>query len=416
MGKTDELSADTSFIHQKRRHFRPTDIASLIQPLPPASDVTEVNENPEIPSAATSDKIMTALYNHIQSRYAFMDWDRLRDWERRRHEVCNAPAAAYSGRTDDQVGAFFLWLTYAVGAELVPDPVLESANTYLAQAMRYVDFVLQPHDMTTIRGMLYLLFFSFRCSDGPPLWFLSGFVMRLCLELYLHREKPLATPHEAEDRKRVFWSAYSFDRLISLASGRPFSIADYDIEISLPVDIDLADKDPSRIAALQAAQSDMPPPYAVSGELTTMSSAIHATRHYRIRSRISTLYAARAERPPEEVIHSILDDLQEWRNALPRQSASSVPVPVQPEDRFEMIYFQSVLYALRQEVAHCDAANPLLALCAMSAAESCEVSCCLTTGHLAMECLLTPSAAGKCTRTRKPSRRYAPCASCSCLA
>lgn len=312
------------------------------------------------------------VYRHVQSRYPFLERGRLFAWHDRRDEVCftwTEPTGS-SSRTDDQIGAFFLWMIYAVGVELAPDPALESGKTYLTRAMRYLEPVLRANDITTVRAMLLLLFFSFRSSDGPPLWSLSGFAMRLCLELYLHRENHAQTPFEAEDRKRVFWSSYNFDRLIALASGRPFSIADIDIEIAIPVDIDVEDRDPTRIAVLQVAQPTMPPPYAVTGEMTNISSAVHTIWHYRLRSRVYALYAVRAEPPYPELIPTLLNDLQEWRTAIPH--ATSPDMPVQPEDKFDMIYFQTVLFTLRQQVIQCDASDPLLALCAMTAAESCE--------------------------------------------
>lgn len=60
--------------------------------------------------------------------------------------------------------------------------------------------------------------------------------MRLCLELGLHRPRPTQSSGERleQQRHKLFWSVYIFERKSALVLGRPFAISDKDIEIPLP--------------------------------------------------------------------------------------------------------------------------------------------------------------------------------------
>jgi hypothetical protein len=58
--------------------------------------------------------------------------------------------------------------------------------------------------------------------------------MRLSISMGLHKARSYATVAEEETAKRVFWSLYNLDRLIASTLGRPLGIADEDISVSLP--------------------------------------------------------------------------------------------------------------------------------------------------------------------------------------
>jgi hypothetical protein len=338
--------------------------------LQPGSTVqTPTNPNPCLPSPSVAEEMLTAVYLHIQGRYAFIDYPRLRAWHDRRESICFAGPTA---PLDDQIGAFFIWMMYASGVSFArSEPTLESAETYLEQAMRYVETVITPHDLTSVRALLMLIFFAFRAPSGPPMWHVCGFAMRLCVELGLHRSRS-NKPYQTEIRKRLFWSTYCFDRLICLSSGRPFNLVDKDIDVELPVDVDVECTDDATILALQQAQAaGSPPPYTVTGKLTTMTSAIHSARIYRIRSRIQAeFFTIDAPAPTREGVEGFLTELEDWRRSIP---SAKPKFPCQEKARFHMTYFQGILFCLRPAVTRVTPTDPLLVLCATAAAEACEV-------------------------------------------
>ena len=62
--------------------------------------------------------------------------------------------------------------------------------------------------------------------------------MRQCLELGLHRPKPHGASQAQleQQRRKLFWSVYIFERKSALVLGRPFAISDKDVDISMPDD------------------------------------------------------------------------------------------------------------------------------------------------------------------------------------
>lgn len=75
------------------------------------------------------------------------------------------------------------------------------------------------------------------CSTA---WVKLGMAIRLAHHMRLHVEstKPTLTPTHQEERRRVFWSLYILDRLISCSKERPPAITDEDCKIFLPCNED----------------------------------------------------------------------------------------------------------------------------------------------------------------------------------
>jgi hypothetical protein len=98
-----------------------------------------------------------------------------------------------------------------------------------------------PSDLAGIQVTLLVLQYA---SINPRLanvWMLTGAAMRACLELGLHREAPEGLnfdPLTLDLRRRLFWSAYNFDRAICSALQRPLSIPDQTIDAHFPSVLD----------------------------------------------------------------------------------------------------------------------------------------------------------------------------------
>ena len=98
-----------------------------------------------------------------------------------------------------------------------------------------------PSDLAGIQTTLLVLQYA---SINPRLanvWMLCGAAMRACLELGLHREAPDALAYDKltlDLRRRVFWTAYCFDRSICSALQRPLSIPDQTIDAHYPSILD----------------------------------------------------------------------------------------------------------------------------------------------------------------------------------
>jgi hypothetical protein len=98
-----------------------------------------------------------------------------------------------------------------------------------------------PSDLAGIQVTLMVLQYAAINPRLANVWMLSGAAMRACLELGLHREAPDALAFDKltlDLRRRVFWTAYSFDRSICSALQRPLSIPDQTIDAHYPSILD----------------------------------------------------------------------------------------------------------------------------------------------------------------------------------
>ena len=76
-------------------------------------------------------------------------------------------------------------------------------------------------------------------NQGPASLLISG-AMKLAHRIGLHRQcqNPNISATEIEERKRVFWIAYSLDKDLSLQMGQPSTQDDDDMDVELPSEID----------------------------------------------------------------------------------------------------------------------------------------------------------------------------------
>lgn len=145
----------------------------------------------------------------------------------------------------DDTFIFQLFMIMAIGCTTLQRAGMLSDNEgniseHLAfLAMKKFKSVIHLQDIDTVRCLLLLGIYSFFEPRGSSSWTISGVIMRLSIGLGLNRaivrrklDKML--PMEIENRNRVFWSAYNFERLVTTELGRLSCIADEEINIPQP--------------------------------------------------------------------------------------------------------------------------------------------------------------------------------------
>jgi hypothetical protein len=91
----------------------------------------------------------------------------------------------------------------------------------------------------TLESVQALLGMSIAILGTPhqgPVALLTSTAIRLAQKLDLHRRfrDPRLSTAEIEERKQVFWVAYSLDKSISLQTGQPPTQSDEDMDVELP--------------------------------------------------------------------------------------------------------------------------------------------------------------------------------------
>ncbi|KAJ5470470.1 hypothetical protein N7530_007827 [Penicillium desertorum] len=307
---------------------------------------TETESLPVLPSSNGARKLVDAAYFYTQARYCIVDWNQISVWHQQRDQIAYVSC---QGSIKSQTGAFFLWIIYAIGARLIPDPE-NSTEEYFARARTYLPAVMSLQDMATVQALLCLVQYYFRAQTESPIWHLVGLVLRLCVKLRYHRKLVASPgyqsldPYTIELRKRFFWCAYCFDRSLAIWSKLPFGISDSDIDAEIPIDIDDTCIDQHRIRQMQLQGTEA------------------QERDSRDHMPVS---------PSLAEVQNLLYELDQWKQQAP-QKRDSRPFPQQTPDRVQATYTQAVLLLIRPILMANEIDPDLIDLCVEFAVEACQ--------------------------------------------
>lgn len=89
-----------------------------------------------------------------------------------------------------------------------------------------------------LQAILLISVYSLMRTTVPGPWYVVGVALRLSVDMGLHHETPQYISEldsdELDLNRRLMWTAYSLDRQICVYLGRPFGIADADINTQMP--------------------------------------------------------------------------------------------------------------------------------------------------------------------------------------
>lgn len=217
----------------------------------------------------------------------------------------------------------------------------------------------ETRSVENIEAMALLVVYHIRSSSSQNIWYMIGHAMRTAIDLGLHRQANEANldPFTAQKRRRLFWTIYYLERVISMSLGRPFSIADRHIDLPLPLDVDDTVSDPEVLTSPQPTD-----------RVTTLSFALYLIELRRIDARIQNK-VYRADKPLN-TLRSKMDglflELQKWReSALQRFSGSDLDYPLLHYNRALRILIQPFLPSL-------SLTDPYYRICLNAAGDICQ--------------------------------------------
>jgi hypothetical protein len=158
----------------------------------------------------------------------------------------HAYSAFGSSPVNDDVHAKDFFVAYMVFAIALVDVPHSSAGRpgqsegCFRSALCWVEKILtySKSDLETLRIVLLLAQFVALSPSRGSLWHLTGFAMRLCIDVGLHWETESQChnmpPELLDDRRRLWHSTYHLDRLLCITLGRPFGILDESTRVQLP--------------------------------------------------------------------------------------------------------------------------------------------------------------------------------------
>ena len=166
----------------------------------------------------------------------------------------------------------------------------------------------EARSVENIEAMVLLVVYHLRTASSHGMWYMIGLAMRTAIDLGLHRKANELNMHPftVQLRRRLFWTVYYLERVVSMSLGRPFSISDRHIDLELPLDVDDDVDDPALLALPQSAT-----------KTTSLTFAIYLIKLRRIDSRIQhKIY--RADRPLTSLrpkMDALYLELEQWKDS-----------------------------------------------------------------------------------------------------
>lgn len=179
-----------------------------------------------------------------------------------------------------------------------------------AHALALLPDMHEPGSILAVETLAYVGYFFQNINRRDAAYLYIGLALRMAINLGLHQESPATSKLselEKEHHRRVFWSIYSLDRILSLKSGYPVAILDEDIGVKMP----------SQLPGEPAESPVMV--LCCYTELSRILGDIAALVYRRASVTTSlSISSTLNKRSLIATVHSILQSLNSWEKALPR--------------------------------------------------------------------------------------------------
>ncbi|KAJ5100626.1 hypothetical protein N7456_006678 [Penicillium angulare] len=211
---------------------------------------------------------------------------------------------------------FRIWMILAIGSTTYCSVSLMDESEpvqYFNKAMTYFESAMGCGELAGLEVLMLQVSYSFFNKVGPNTWFLVGVAARMATGMGLHTAEVYQSlaVDVAEQQKRIFFSLYMMDRVVSLALGRPFAIQDSDITVESFANADDENIKPDGITPSDAL------------EPSTMAVPLHILALRKIASEIGALVhsAKFNEQQNQEARNRNIQDLHkrlvDWRKNMP---------------------------------------------------------------------------------------------------
>lgn len=313
------------------------------------------------PDDAIGSQILDSYFLNMHLRLPFLDRTEILHLHAKRHQLPdNTPDAHF--------GKFKLFMVYAIGSAIrhtTDNDNSKSPNEFLVTALEFDPTLRESISIASIEAMLLLVVYNLRSTSNSSVWYMIGLAMRTCLDFGLHRESSYRKlqPHETELRRRLFWSVYLIERYTAWSMGRPFSVAEEEIDAAPPSNIDDSitnDRVIDKILHNQSvgpgrAQKGTLGRFIASIQLQRIVSRIH-TRIYRVDAQVSALTSE---------IGPLLSSLQEFKATL-------AALDVEEGDFLHMHWNNSIRILLQPFLGFLHPQDSLIETCLFASGQMCQ--------------------------------------------
>ncbi|KAJ5509029.1 hypothetical protein N7527_011172 [Penicillium freii] len=316
--------------------------------------------NVEPPTDEMGTRILDTYFTRLHSRYPFIN--RKQVWQIHADRWRLAKIKREDLTRSDRFAIFKLNLVYAIGATMLrlsEKYAYTSPERFYTAALQHVPTMCEARSVDNIEAMVLLVVYHLRTASSHGMWYMIGLAMRTAIDLGLHRKANEVNmdPFTTQMRRRLFWTVYYLERVVSVSLGRPFSISDRHIDLNLPLEVDDDIEDPTLLTApLDPTKT------------TTLTFAIYLFKLRRIDSRIQhKIY--RADRPLSSLrpkMDPLYLELEEWKeSAVLRFNGPDLDYPMLHFNRAVRLLIQPFLPLL-------PITDPYYQICILAAGNICQ--------------------------------------------
>ncbi|KAI1853677.1 hypothetical protein JX265_003989 [Neoarthrinium moseri] len=223
-----------------------------------------------------------------------------------------------------------------VMSKLVPEEEDDKAWAYMKNAMGvFTELTMRNTDLLSVQALLGMAMFMQGTPNPQPSFLLVAAAIRLMHSIGLHKRGSgfNLNPIEIEQRKRVFWIAYTLDKDLCLRSGRPPAQDDDDMNVELP-DADPADNIGNIPLADGKGKMNL---FRVMCELTTIESRVYKRLY-------STKAAKLSEGELLQTIGELDKELEDWKD--------NIPIDFRPEHEIKASHTPLILHVVMLHFAY----------------------------------------------------------------
>jgi proline utilization trans-activator len=107
---------------------------------------------------------------------------------------------------------------------------------FFTQALQYLPDMYEEGSVLFVGVLALIGYFMQNLNRRDAAFLYVGTALRMAISLALHQEvqDPRLDETSKEQRRRIWWSVYSLDRILCIKGGNPLTIDDQDIAVKLP--------------------------------------------------------------------------------------------------------------------------------------------------------------------------------------
>lgn len=194
---------------------------------------------PPLPSRDVAERLLDRFRTSVQAVFPIFDWPTF-------YGTCESVYETQSLEGVSPTWSATLFSVLACGSIFSGGDThnrVKTGKVYVDASRSLVDPWEDEYSVDHASGALLNSMFLFESNMKSAAWNWLGSAVRISQSLGLHLDQPSLHGLEAETHRRVWWSVYVWDRLLSLELGLPLQIDDDDCDVEFPSV--LMDGDPS---------------------------------------------------------------------------------------------------------------------------------------------------------------------------